>query len=585
MPPALTPLDDLTARVADAIRAAFAVDADPVVTPATNREFGDYQSNASMRIAALLKKERGGMMNPRHVAQRIIDHVDGGQLLAKAPEVAGPGFINFTLSSTYVAARCTAALRDERLGLPRVAEPQTVVVEYSSPNIAKQMHVGHIRSTILGDAIARVLNFIGHNVIRQNHVGDWGTQFGMLIARLHEAGGAATARIGDLENFYRQAKARFDDDDSFKIEARETVVRLQRGDTIERNAWQQFVDETRNDYLPIYARLSVNLDVTDERGESFYNDRLAPLTVDLLTAGVAEESEGAVVSFASGHKTPLMIRKSDGGFCYGTTDLAAVEFRAKELHADRVIYLVDARQSQHFQQVFATAKLAAEKIESWKLVARMSLEHASFGSVLGPGGTPLKTREGGTVKLSDLLDEAEVRARKIVDEASPDLPESEKTALAKAVGIGAVKYADLSKDRNSDYVFSFDEMLRLDGNSGPYMQYAHARVKSVLRKAGEQGLPASTRVSILAEPAELALAKQLTTFADTIQIVARDLKPHVLCAYLYDLAKAFSRFWENCPIVKSEGETQVSRLALADLTGRTLTLGLDLLGIEHPDRM
>ena len=582
-PAAATPQTALADAVRRAIRAAFDLDADPLLA-ASNRDGVDYQSNAAMSLAGRLKKERGEKANPRQVAKSVVSRLDAADLLAAPPEVAGPGFVNFTIAPPYVAARCTAAVADDRLCVPPAAGPQTVVVEYSSPNIAKQMHVGHIRSTILGDCAARVLEFLGHRVVRQNHVGDWGTQFGMLIARLNEAGGATDAAIGDLEDFYRQAKRRFDDDEGFRSVARETVVRLQRGDEAERAAWGRFVDETRRDYLPVYDRLDVKLGVDDERGESFYNDRLAGLADELEAAGVAEVSEGALVSFAGDFKSPLMVRKSDGGFCYGTTDLAAAEYRAKELHADRVVYFVDARQGQHFAQVFAAAKAAAEAIESWRPVVGVSFEHASFGSVLGEGGTPLKTREGGTVKLADLLDEAERRARAVVEQQSPELPDAEKAELARQVGIGAVKYADLSKDRTGDYVFSFDDMLRLDGNSGPYMQYAHARVQSVLRKAAEAGVSGDD-VTVLDAPHELALAKRLASFADAVEAVARDLRPHLLCAYLYDLARDFSGFYENCPILKSEGEVRASRLALARLTGRTLAAGLDLLGIAHPDRM
>jgi arginyl-tRNA synthetase len=584
--PLQTPRDALHDTLRDAFcRVTGFDDVDPLVSPCGNKTMGDYQSNAAMSLAGRIKKERGDKANPRQIATDVADLLSDLEMLAEKPKIAGPGFINFRLSPTWVAQQASEALSDNRLGVPRDEPTQTVVVEYSSPNIAKQMHVGHIRSTILGDAAARVLEFLGHHVIRQNHVGDWGTQFGMLIARLNEAGGptaAATAPIGDLEDFYRQAKRRFDEDEAFKTQARETVVRLQSGESAERDAWQRLVDETRKDYLPTYDRLNVQLGVDDERGESFYNDRLPSLARDLEDAGVAAVSDGALVSFAGDFKSPLMIRKTDGGYCYGTTDLAAVEYRATELKADRVLYFVDARQAQHFKQVFATAKVAAEKIPDWQPVGDVSFEHASFGSVLGEGGTPLKTRDGGTIKLVDLLDEAERRARIVVEEASPDLPADEKDALAKAVGIGAVKYADLSKDRASDYVFSFDEMLRLDGNSGPYMQYAHARVRSVLRKAESAG---GGTISTLDAPEEVALAKQLLLFGDAVQQVALDLRPHVLCAYLYDTARAFSRFYDACPILKSEGAIRESRLALADLTGRTIAQGLDLLGIDHPERM
>ncbi len=417
-----TPASALHALVARAFSDVTGYDSiDPLVAACQDPAKGDYQSNAAMSVSGRLKKERGRSVNPRQLATDVVARIADNALLAETPQVAGPGFINFRLAPTWVAEQATAALCDDRLGIPAAADPETVVVEYSSPNIAKQMHVGHIRSTILGDCAARVLDFLGHDVIRQNHVGDWGTQFGMLIARLDEAGGAADASIGDLEAFYRESKRRFDDDDDFKQKAREAVVRLQSGESAERDAWQRLVDETRKDYLPIYGRLNVGLTVDDERGESFYNPKLAEIAEELEKSGVAEVSDGALVSFAGDFKSPLMIRKSDGGYCYGTTDLAAVRFRATELDADRVLYFVDARQGQHFAQIFATAKVAAEKLDDWRDVGRVSYEHASFGSVLGEGGRPLKTRDGGTIKLADLLDEAEQRARVVVDESTPNL--------------------------------------------------------------------------------------------------------------------------------------------------------------------
>lgn len=590
-----TPLQEVEALVRQAIRIALDMDADPAVAASQNPQFGDYQSNAAMQIAGRLKKETGQKINPHEVAQKLVEAIGTPlvpPLLAEAPSIAGPGFINFTLAPAAVAEMATRMLTDPQLGIEAAARKQTIVVEYSSPNIAKQMHVGHIRTTVLGDAIARLLAFLGHVVIRQNHVGDWGTQFGMLIERLREAGGIETAEIGDLELFYREAKKRFDSDEEFKARARDTVVKLQRGNKEESRAWQRFVEETRKHTQAVYQRLGVLLEVDDERGESAYNDRLGPLTEELLAAGVAEVSDGAVVSFVEGYNAPLIIRKSNGGFGYGTTDLAAAEFRAKELKADRAIYVVGAPQTQHFRQVFGTYRQAVEKA-GWP--GEVDFEHASFGSILGYDGKPISTRNldkslppdvgPEVLQLQNLLDIAVERARRVVEEINPDLPEAEKIHLARTVGIGAVKYADLSKDRNSDYVFSFDEMLRLDGNSGPYMQYAHARVKSVLRKAADAGLEPAQTVSVLESPHELALAKALLSFGDAVRDVARDLKPHILCNYLYDLARAFSGFYETCPILKSEGGVQKSRLALADLTGRTLACGLDLLGIGHPERM
>ena len=612
-----TPQTELARRVAAAVEKATGVRADPLVAPSQNPQFGDYQSNAAMGLAGRLSKERGEKVNPRQVATDVVAALDADDLLAEPPQIAGPGFINFKLAPQWVAAKATAALADDRLGLPTVTQAQTVVVEYSSPNIAKQMHVGHIRSTILGDAAARLLDHLGHTVIRQNHVGDWGTQFGMLtaftqdlferilqnpVAAMPEAAQLQAvddndpyAFLGNFERTYQLAKKRFDESETFRDRSRQNVVKLQAGDPQVFGAWQSLVEVSRTHYSDIYARLGVSLESVDERGESFYNPRLPSLVDDLQAAGIAEESDGALVSFAGGFKSPLMIRKSDGGFGYGTTDLAACEFRGRcdrieayerdGLCVDRSIYFVDARQAQHFKQVFATAKAAADVMPAWSRLKDVEFEHASFGSVLGEGGTPLKTREGGTVKLADLLDEAEARARKVVDEASPHLSDDEKTTLAQQVGIGAVKYADLSKDRTSDYVFSFDDMLRLDGNSGPYMQYAHARVQSVLRKAADAGVTGDGKVTTLKSPQEIALAKQLLSFGDSVASTARELKPHLLCLYLYETARAFSRFWESCPVLQSEGDVQSSRLALAELTGKTLAAGLDLLGIAHPDRM
>ena len=606
--PHLTPRQEIEQRTAAAVREAAGVEADPLVTPSANPEFGDYQSNVAMSLAGRMSKERGGKVNPRRLAGEVAAKVDTTALLAAPPTVAGPGFINFALSPQYVAARCTAVLSDGRLGVP-VADPQQrVVVEYSSPNIAKQMHVGHLRTTILGDCAARVLGLMHgeQNIIRQNHLGDWGTQFGMLIAWLRRAAEPGTksagvqklwdveradgvgfyeqkefvagVHIADLEIFYREAKREFDENPEFREEARRTVVRLQAGEQLELLAWRFIVDETRRHYEPIYSTLGVRLTRDDERGESAYNDRLPSLVDDLLSADVAERSEGAVVSFAGGFKSPLMIRKSDGGFGYGTTDLAAAEYRAKTLEADRVIYFVDARQGQHFKQVIATYKQAVKEA-GWP---DADFEHASFGSVLGEDGTPIKTRSGESVKLAELLDEAVQRAGPVVEAHSPDLPETEKAEVARAVGIGAVKYADLSKDRTSDYVFSFDAMLAFNGNTAVYLMYAHARARSILRKADGE---AADAVSVLEQPQELALAKQLLAFPDAVSAVGRELRPHLLCTYLYELAGKLGGFYENCPVLKSEGETRSSRLALTRLTAETLAKGLDLLGIGHPDRM
>ena len=576
------PLGTLETAFADALRAALDLPpGEPVaaaVAPSANPQFGDYQCNAAL---ALAKRHKA---NPRQLAQKVVEAVDLSDLAAKV-EVAGPGFINVTLSPDWVARDVARRAAAENLGVESAARPQTVVVEYSSPNIAKQMHVGHIRSTVLGDAAARVLAFLGHEVVRQNHVGDWGTQFGMLIARLNETGGSESADIGDLEAFYRESKRRFDEDPAFQNRARQTVVRLQRGDDAERRAWQAFVDATRDHYLPIYDRLGVQLTADDERGESFYNARLRPMVDELKAAGVLEASEGAVVSTHGGFKAPLIVEKTGGGFGYGTTDLAAAEYRAKELKADRVLYFVDARQSQHFKQVFATVAAAADKA-GWP-TADVSYEHASFGSVLGPDGTPLKTRSGETVKLADLLDEAVTRARALVDDKSAGLPEAERARIAEAVGIGAVKYFDLARDRTNDYVFDFDAMLSMQGNTAPYLQYAHCRIRGIFRKAELDFDTFTPEIGSLEPAHELPLAKHLVRFGETVETVARELKPHHLCTYLYDLARLFSGFYENNPVLAEENDaaTRRHRLSLCHATARTLATGLDLLGISHPERM
>jgi arginyl-tRNA synthetase len=561
-----TILAQLDQRFRSALTSAFGREADPLLTPSQNEKFGDYQSNAAMGLAKQLGQK------PRDVAQKIVEKLDLGEMAAEV-SIAGPGFINVRLSPAWVGKM----LSGEADLLPKAARPQTVVVDYSGPNIAKELHVGHLRSTIIGDACSRVIELLGHKVIRQNHIGDWGTQFGMLIANLQDKiGDAGDAKLADLEAFYVEAKKRFDADPDFQARARQNVVKLQGGDPATRRLWELLVAKTREHYLPIYRRLGVLLTPEHERGESFYNDRLAGVVEELKAKGIAVESDGATVVFVEGYENPLIIEKTGGGYLYGTTDLAAIKFRVEELKADRVIYFVDARQSQHFAQVFATARKAG-----W--IDGRSLEHAAFGTMLGPDGKPFKTKTGGTVKLKDLLDEGEQRAYALVSEKNPALPEEQRRSIAAKVGIGAIKYADLAKDRTSDYVFSFDAMLSLDGNTAPYLQYAYARIQSIFRKAG---LAPEVRGAIrLESPFEIALAKHILRLGETIEIVARDLKPHLLCTYLYDLATKFSGFYENCPVMQSEEPTRTSRLALCALTARTLATGLDLLGIEHPEQM
>jgi arginyl-tRNA synthetase len=557
-----------------AIRDAFALDADPLVGPAQNEKFGDYQSNAAMGLAKLVSEKTSQKSNPRAVAEQIKSKLDLGEVASEV-SIAGPGFINVRLNPAWLARQLREVDGHERLGVEPVRPAQTVVIDLSGPNVAKELHVGHLRSTIIGDAIARVMEFLGHRVIRQNHLGDWGTQFGMLIAHLRSLPGSEQSSIKDLDKFYKEARQRFDNELGFADEARATVVKLQGGSAEERALWQRIVEETRRHFQPLYERLNVKLTPADERGESFYNPLLPQVVKDLKAAGVATESEGATVVFTEGYSNPLIIEKSGGGYLYGTTDLAAVRYRVRDLGADRVIYVVGSPQAQHFAQVFATARKAG-----W--ARDVPLEHASFGSILGEDGKMFKARSGESVKLVDLLDEAEERARKLVAEKNPELAESQRQRIARAVGVGAIKYADLSKDRVGDYTFSFDQMLSMDGNTAPYLQYAYARIQSIFRKA--QSKIDHEKIEVSASQ-EAALAKQLLRFVEVLQVVARELKPHHLCSYLYELATRFSAFYENCPVLQSEEPTRSSRLALCDLTARTLAVGLDLLGIENPEQM
>ena len=585
--------------VSHAVRERYDIDADPAVAVTGDPKFGDYQSNVAMGLAKRVAEKTGRKANPREIAQDLtadLGTIDG---LSDAVTVAGPGFINVTLARSALVKLLKTVSADAHLGVTPADPPQTVVIDYSGPNIAKEMHVGHLRSTILGDAAARVLAFTGHNVIRQNHLGDWGTQFGMLIEYLADQkggggggdgdgdgirtggnsdGGGGGIGLSDLEGFYRAAKKRFDGDSAFQDAARRRVVALQGGDEQALAAWQTIVDETRRNFQPLYGRLNVQLTPDDEYGESKYNPRLRGVVDDLRAAGLAVESDGATVVFIDGpKKPPLIVEKTGGGFLYGTTDLAAVRYRVGDLHADRVVYFVDARQGQHFGQVFNTARQAG-----W--AGEASLEHAAFGMILGKDSRPFKTRDGQTIKLKALLDEAQERALAVVRQKNPDLPPAEQQEIARVVGVGAVKYADLSKDRTSDYVFDFDSMLALDGNTAPYLMYAYARIRSIFRKAGNVPDAAHFPVTVDA-PQERALTVHLLRFAETIDHVARELRPHVLCTYLFDLATAFSAFYEHCPVLKSKEPLRTSRLALCELTARTLEKGLELLGIEHPDEM
>jgi arginyl-tRNA synthetase len=571
-----TLIELIDSRVCNALAAAGCENAPAVIQPAGRPEFGDYQANGVMGAAKARK------MNPRQLAGEVIGRLDLAGIASKV-EIAGPGFINITLSPEFLATQVDEALRDAMLGVPKPS-PQRVVVDYSSPNLAKEMHVGHLRSSIIGDALARVLRFLGHEVIAQNHVGDWGTQFGMLTAYLIEAeqGGEATIALNDLEDFYRQAKRRFDEDEAFANRAREYVVKLQGGDEQVKVLWKKFLNISLRHCEAVYEKLGVGLRREDVRGESAYNEDLPVIVADLKARGMAVESEGAQVVFLEefrnkeGEAQAYIVQKQDGGYLYSTSDLAAVRYRASALNAQRVLYVVDARQALHFQQMFTLSRKASYA------PADMSLEHVGFGVMLGEDGKPFKTRSGDTVKLADLLDEAEVRAFALVSEKNADMPEDERRVIARAVGIGAVKYADLSKNRNSDYVFNWDSMLAFEGNTAPYLQYAYTRISGVFRKVGEWDQEASI---LLNEPAERLLALELARFGDAIHGVARDTMPHYLCAYLYELAGQFMRFYEACPVLKAEGELRASRLRLCHLTADVLRTGLNLLGIQVLESM
>jgi arginyl-tRNA synthetase len=573
-----TILELLDTAFRKAIHDAFGFDADPLLSVSQNDKFGDYQSNAAMGLAKQVEQKTGAKTNPRAVAEQVKAKLDLGDIATEVT-IAGPGFLNVRLSPQWLAKQVEQRRGDPWLGVPKRAVPQTVVVDYSGPNVAKQMHVGHLRSTIIGDAISRVLEFEQDRVIRQNHIGDWGTQFGMLIAFLTWTGIGSDAHIEDLEDFYRRAKKKFDAEPEFQEQARATVVRLQGGGVDELAAWKRIVDETRRDYQPVYERLGVKLRPEHERGESFYNQRLADVVRELKEKKIAVESEGATVVFVPGYENPLIIQKSDGGYLYGTTDLAAIKFRTTELRAHRIIYTHDSRQAQHFAQVFWTAKQAG-----W--AEGVSLEYAPFGTMLGEDGKPFATRKADIEKLRDLLTKAEKLASKVVAEKNPELPEEQRDEIARAVGIGAVKYADLSKDRTSDYIFSWDKMLAMDGNTAPYLQYAHARIKSIFRRAAERAIAYDAGAPVTLEaPHEIALVKHVLRFGEILDLIARELKPHHLTTYLYELATRFSGFFENCPVIQSEDPVRSSRLVLCDVTARTLATGLDLLGIEHPEQM
>ena len=628
-------------EAAAAFAAAGIADSPVVLQPTKNAEHGDFQINGVMGAAKKAKQ------NPRELAQKVAETLADNAVIESA-EVAGPGFINLRLRPEFLAQNIQTALNDARFGVAKTDKPQTVVIDYSSPNLAKEMHVGHLRSSIIGDSISRVLEFMGNTVIRQNHVGDWGTQFGMLVAYLVEQQkDNAAFELADLEQFYRAAKVRFDEDPAFADTAREYVVKLQGGDETVLALWKQFVDISLSHAQAVYDTLGLKLRPEDVAGESKYNDDLQPVVDDLVQKGLAVEDDGAKVVFLDefknkeGEPAAFIVQKQGGGFLYASTDLACLRYRIGSLNADRLLYVVDHRQALHFEQLFTTSRKAGYLPENVKA------EFIGFGTMMGKDGKPFKTRSGDTVKLVDLLDEAVNRAEQVVKEKNPkwqltteledglkkissltnsdnlknklkynlenkkleitlendvvyhlpidkidkivsgaeeytDTALSDAEKIARVVGIGAVKYADLSKNRTSDYVFDWDAMLSFEGNTAPYLQYAYTRVQSVFRKAGEWDATAPT---VLTEPLEKQLAAELLKFEDVLQSVADTAYPHYLAAYLYQIATLFSRFYEACPILKSEGATRNSRLQLAKLTGDTLKQGLDLLGIDVLDVM
>ncbi len=556
-----------------------------MVVPASNPKFGDYQAN----IALSLSKQLG--QQPRAIAQKLLEHLDVTGI-CETPTIAGPGFINLRLEPTYLEAQLSAIQRNLRLGINQAKKPQHVIVDFSSPNIAKEMHVGHLRSTIIGDCIARILEFRGHDVLRLNHVGDWGTQFGMLIAYLREAYPEALTTsnaldLGDLVTFYRKAKQRFDADKEFQQTARQEVVKLQTGEADSRRAWQLLCEQSRREFQSIYDLLDIKL---TERGESFYNPLLGAVVEDLAQQGLLVEDSGAKCVFLegftnkAGEPLPLIVKKSDGGYNYATTDLAAIRYRIQQDGAERIIYVTDAGQANHFAQVFQVARRAG-----W-LTDKVEVVHVPFGLVLGEDGKKLQTRSGETVRLRDLLDEAIARTdtdleARLNEEGREETAEF-KAHVAKVVGISAVKYADLSQNRTSNYVFSFDKMLALQGNTAPYLLYAYVRIQGISRKGDIDFEQMGTDAKILLqEEMELVLAKHLLQLSEVLNAVEQDLQPNRLCQYLYELSQKFNQFYDQCPVLKADEPQRTSRLMLCDLTARTLKLGLSLLGIPVLERM
>lgn len=560
--------------IADAVERALRSvvgddDAGPaMIRPCADPKFGDYQANGIMAVAKRLGQ------NPHALAEKVISQLQVADV-SEPPSVAGAGFINFRQKPDFVTRQINAAINDERLGVPTVARPITVVIDFSSPNVAKPMHVGHIRSTFIGDCLARVMRFLGHHVITDNHIGDWGTQFGMLIVgwkRFRDDEALKKDAIAELERLYRHVNAR----EELRDDAKAELVKLQRADPENLAIWRRFIDLSLREFNKIYGRMGVTFDHV--LGESFYNSSLASVVSDLKQRGLATQSEGAWCVFLSepgSPQTPFIVQKSDGAFNYATTDLATIRYRVETLHADAILYVVGAPQTDHFKQLFATAR-------RWGY-HKVELKHIAFGSVLGEDGKLLRTRRGESVRLGSLLDEAEERALAVVTEKNPELPLEARQTIARAVGIGAVKYADLSQNRLTDYVFSWSKMLAMNGNTAPYMQYAYVRVQSIFRKAG--AATADLGQVSLEHVAELDLAKHILRFPETLHAVVEDDKPNWLTSYLYDLSNKFSAFYENCPVLQSPEPTRSSRLLLCRLTADVIKHGLNLLGIDVIEQM
>ncbi|HZQ56616.1 MAG TPA: arginine--tRNA ligase [Acidimicrobiales bacterium] len=576
----------LAAAVSRAIVAALGAElegVDPVIRPTSNPAFGDFQANFAMQLSKRLDRPS------RELAEAVVNELDLGGLCERV-EVAGPGFVNLALDDGWVAASVDALLADDRLDVPMAADPERVVVDYSAPNVAKEMHVGHLRSTVIGDALCRVLGWLGHTVVRQNHIGDWGTPFGMLIEHLIDIGaeeGAHELSVGDLTRFYQEARAKFDADPAFVERSRQRVVLLQAGDVATLQLWQLLVDESKRNFNLVYERLGVLLTDADLAPESMYNDRLAGVVTELEEAGLAVVDDGALCVFPpgftgrEGDPLPLIVRYSTGGYGYAATDLAALKYRTSTLAGQRIVYVVGAPQAQHLAMVFAVGAMVG-----WLGEATARAEHVAFGSVLGADGRMLRTRSGEPVRLIDLLDEAVERARAIVAEKNPSLPAAVRDDVARAIGIGSVKYADLSTDRTRDYVFDWDRMLSFDGNTAAYLLYAYVRVRGIFRRAEGAEDEVSAGDVFVTAPEERSLALTLLRFDAVVQSVAETLEPHRLCAYLFDLAQAYTAFFEACPVLRAPTEpVRRSRLALCELTARTLATGLGLLGITVVEQM